>query len=85
MRSSLLEDESVRIEISFSKEQFEILKQTQSLLSHICPEGSWNEVLTTLALKFNQSKLGKEPQPKNISQSNAGAENLAEAVGQSSS
>jgi hypothetical protein len=73
------QDESVRIEISFSKEQFEILKQAQSLLSHICPEGKWNEVLTTLALKFNQSKLGKEPQSKNISRSNTGAENLTEA------
>jgi hypothetical protein len=68
------QDGSVRIEVTFSKEQFEALTQAQSLLSHICPDGKWNEVLTTLAQKFNQSKLGKESHGKNISQGNTEAE-----------
>jgi len=63
------QDDSVRIEVTFSKEQFEILKQSQSLLSHVCPEGDWNTVLTTLAQKFNQTKLGKNSQSISLKKS----------------
>ncbi len=77
------QDESVRLELTFSKVQFEILQQAQSLLSHLCPAGSWNEVLTTLAQKFNQSKLGKEPKQDNVSQNNTDA-TKAEMTSQSS-
>lgn len=52
-------DESVRIEVTFSKEEFAELKMAKELLSHVCPSGSWSEVITTLAKKMNQSKLGK--------------------------
>jgi hypothetical protein len=52
-------DDSVRLEITFTAEQFEILKQAKEFLSHQCPEGNWSEVITMLAEKFNQSKLGK--------------------------
>jgi hypothetical protein len=50
-------DTSVRIEITFSEEQFQELKKAKDLLSHVCPGGSWAEVITTLAERFNQKKL----------------------------
>lgn len=53
-------DESVRIEVTFNKEQFAELKMAKELLSHVCPGGSWSEVITTLAKKMNQTKLGKK-------------------------
>ncbi len=52
-------DESVRLEITFTKEQFEELKKAKSLLSHIAHTGSLAEVISVLASKFNHSKLGK--------------------------
>lgn len=54
-------DESVRIEVTLSKEQFQELETARNLLSHTCPEGSWADVLAMLAKKFNQKKLGKSP------------------------
>ncbi len=50
-------DESVRLEMTFTKEQFEELKQAKSLLSHIAHGGSWADVISVLASKLNQSKL----------------------------
>ncbi len=52
-------DESVRLEITFTKEEFEELKKAKSLLSHIAHTGSWAEVISVMAKKLNQSKLGK--------------------------
>ncbi len=52
-------DESVRLEITFTKEQFEELKKAKSFLSHVVHSGSWSEVITVLASKLNQSKMGK--------------------------
>ncbi len=57
-------DDSVRMEITLTREQFECLKQAQALLSHQCPDGSWAEVLTQLAKKFNQSRMGKTAHPE---------------------
>lgn len=52
-------DGSVRLETTFTKEQFEELKQAKSLLSHIAHSGSWAEVISVMAKKTNQAKLGK--------------------------
>ncbi len=52
-------DESVRLEITFTKEQFQELKKAKSLLSHVAHSGSWAEVISVMARKSNQSKLGK--------------------------
>ncbi len=52
-------DESVRLELTFTKVEFEELKKAKSLLSHIAHSGSWAEVITVMARKFNQSKAGK--------------------------
>ncbi|MFM6929350.1 MAG: hypothetical protein ACKOX6_12860 [Bdellovibrio sp.] len=51
------QDESVRLEITLTKEQFAELEQAKNLLSHICPNGSWSEVIGILAKKHNRSKL----------------------------
>lgn len=51
------QDDSIRLEVTLTKEQFEELQKAKSLLSHICPEGSWSEVIGTLAKKFNSRKL----------------------------
>ena len=62
-------DESVRIELTLSKEQFAELEQAQSLLSHICHEGNLAEVIGYLAQNFNKRKLqGKITQKKPLTQ-----------------
>lgn len=50
-------NESVRIEITLSQEEFAELERAKSLLSHICHGGSLGEVIGVLAKKYNQSKL----------------------------
>jgi hypothetical protein len=47
-------DESIRLEITLTAEQFAQLEKAKDLLSHVCPEGSWAEVISTLASKFNK-------------------------------
>ncbi len=51
------QDDSVRLEITLTPEQYEYLKQAQSLLSHTCPSGSMADVIANLAKKFVQKKL----------------------------
>ncbi|MFM6928424.1 MAG: HNH endonuclease [Bdellovibrio sp.] len=51
------QDESVRIEITLTKEQFAELEQAKNFLSHICPDGNLPEIIATLAKKYNQSKV----------------------------
>ncbi|WII71413.1 HNH endonuclease signature motif containing protein [Bdellovibrio sp. 22V] len=53
-------DETIRLEITLSKEEFEELKKAKELLSHICPHGSWSDVITMLAQKYNKAKLGNK-------------------------
>ncbi len=50
-------DESVRLEITLSHEQYQELLQAKSLLSHICFDGSWTELIATLAQIYNKQKL----------------------------
>lgn len=50
-------DDSIRIEMTLSAEQFQELEKAKNLLSHICPDGSWAEVIATLAKDFNRRKL----------------------------
>ncbi len=49
-------DESVRLEITFSKQQWEKLQQMRELLSHSLPNGSWAEVFEQLADKVIRQK-----------------------------
>lgn len=50
-------DNSVRIELTLTQEQFVQLEQAKSLLSHICPDGYWSEIITALAKIYNNKKL----------------------------
>ncbi|MBS1972096.1 MAG: HNH endonuclease [Bdellovibrionales bacterium] len=50
-------DESIRMELTLTKEQFDDLEQAKSLLSHIYPDGSWSDIIAKLAKEFNQQKL----------------------------
>lgn len=50
-------NDSVRLELTLTKEQFEELEKAKSLLSHICPDGSWSDVISTLAKTYNSKKL----------------------------
>ena len=49
-------DESVRMEISFSKEQWAKLEEMRMLLSHSLPSGSWDDVFEYVADKVIQQK-----------------------------
>lgn len=51
-------NETVRLELILTKEDFEELQKAKELLSHVCPNGSWSEVISTLAKRNNKSKLG---------------------------
>jgi hypothetical protein len=50
-------DESVRIEVTLSAEQFADLQMAKNLLSHVCPDGKLADIIGILARKFNQKKL----------------------------
>ncbi|MBC7467423.1 MAG: HNH endonuclease [Bdellovibrio sp.] len=50
-------DESVRIELTFTKKQFEVLQETKELLSHTIHNNSLADVIEHLALKYNK-KIG---------------------------
>jgi 5-methylcytosine-specific restriction endonuclease McrA len=45
-------DESVRLEIAFSKEEMEDFKRVKELISHINPNPSWREVMSYLGKDF---------------------------------
>ncbi len=42
-------DESVRLEMTFTKEEMELLERAKELLSHVDPNLSWKELVVTLA------------------------------------
>ena len=52
-------DESVRIELTLTKEEYAEVMKAKDMLSHVCPDGNLAQVLVTLARKYNQGKLGK--------------------------
>ncbi len=56
-------DDSVRIELTLTKEQFAELEQAKALLSHVCHEGHWSEVIFQLAKEFNRKKLSPAKAP----------------------
>lgn len=47
-------DHSVRLELTFTAEQFAELEKARSLLSHICPNGNWPDVFAELALQYTK-------------------------------
>lgn len=79
-------DESVYMQITLTKDQFELFKQASDLLSHIKPGATHAEVITLLAQKFVKQKLGKEAdfkktcESRQISKANASPETAAPAA-----
>ncbi|KYG64877.1 hypothetical protein AZI86_11800 [Bdellovibrio bacteriovorus] len=57
-------DESVRLEITLTAEQFKELQKAKDLLSHVCPHGEWSEVIGALARKFNDKNILKSNAPR---------------------
>ncbi|MGZ3769994.1 MAG: hypothetical protein ACXVCP_16020 [Bdellovibrio sp.] len=54
-------NDSVRLEITLTQEQFSEIEQAKSLLSHICPDGNLADVISTLAKIYNRKKLEGRP------------------------
>ena len=53
---------TIRLEVNLTEEQYEALETSKMLLSHICPDGKWSDILAELAERYNQRKLGKKTQ-----------------------
>lgn len=53
-------DNSVRLELTFTEKQFESLKISKDLLSHVVHDGSLSEVVSYLCEKYNRSTIGKK-------------------------
>ncbi|WP_413574626.1 HNH endonuclease [Bdellovibrio sp. HCB290] len=53
-------NDSVRMEITFSEDQMNELKQVRELLSHVLPNPTWAELISYLANFQIQKKLGKQ-------------------------
>lgn len=64
-------DDSVRVEMTFTQEQYELLQKAQSLLSHVVPDNNLAEVVTYLAQNYIQKKEGS---PKSAQSSEAAIE-----------
>lgn len=52
-------DESVRLEVTLTKEQWELLQKAKSDLSHLVPDGNWADVLAELAKREIKSREPK--------------------------
>lgn len=57
-RKSTQQDESVRVELTFSKEQFLLLGEVRSLMSHVNPAASITDIFEYLAQRFIKQKTG---------------------------
>lgn len=53
-------DESIRLEVTLTPDQFRTLEQVKDLLSHVLPDGSWGDLISYLAEKQAQKIIGKE-------------------------
>ena len=66
-------DSTVRMEISFSDEQMNILRKAKDYLSHILPEANWAEFFVHLAEKQVRKNEGKKSLGNKFSKSPAAA------------
>lgn len=57
-------NESVRVEITFTTEEFKEFEQVKNLLSHTCYRGEWKEVILVLTRKYIRSKIGPRKDTK---------------------
>ena len=52
-------DDSVRLEVTLTADQYSALIFAKDLLSHVCPDGNWGEVISELAERYTKQKLGR--------------------------
>jgi 5-methylcytosine-specific restriction endonuclease McrA len=73
-------DESVRLEITFSKEEMGNFKRVKELISHINPNPSWREVMSYLGKDFvkRRDPRVKKPTHASTSTSRSGASTESE-------
>jgi hypothetical protein len=62
-------DESVRLEITFSKEEMEDFQRVKELISHIHPNPSWKEVMSYLGKDFVKRRDPRVKKPARTSTS----------------
>jgi 5-methylcytosine-specific restriction endonuclease McrA len=64
-KQKIQKDESVRIELTLSKEQMETLDRAKELLSHALPGATFAEVITSLAQRYVKQRTGVNASVKN--------------------
>ena len=69
-------DESIRLEVSFSKAQWAKLEEMRTLLSHSLPSGSWDDVFEYVADKVIQQKSKMIERRKYSKKSSAAADRI---------
>ncbi|MBK7960342.1 MAG: HNH endonuclease [Bdellovibrionales bacterium] len=57
-RQKIQQDESVRIELTLSKKQMEIVERAKALLSHALPGATLAEVIVNLAERYVRTRVG---------------------------
>jgi hypothetical protein len=57
-------DDSIRLELTLSKDQYELLNKAQSYISHIIPDNDFAAVIAYLAKSLIEKKEGKKQSPK---------------------
>lgn len=62
-------DNSIRLELTLSEEQYELLKKAQSYVSHIIPQNNLAEVIAYLTKILIEKKEGKRKSPEKPIQS----------------
>lgn len=59
-------NESIRLELTLTKKQFETLEEAKNLMSHIAHSNSLSDVIEQLALKYLKSKTGNGKSDRNL-------------------
>jgi len=62
-------DESVRLELTLTQEQYELLKKAQDLISHSVPDKNIAEAITYLAKSYIRKVEGKPKQASSLAES----------------
>jgi hypothetical protein len=65
VKQKIQRDESVRVELTFSKEQMELLNRAGELLSHALPGAALAEVIASLAERYVKQRTGGKSPAKN--------------------
>ncbi|MBK7962045.1 MAG: DUF222 domain-containing protein [Bdellovibrionales bacterium] len=75
-RQKIQRDESVRIELTLSKEQMEVVERAKALLSHALPGATLAEVIVDLAERYVRTRVGAKSRSKSqtVTETEANAE-----------